>query len=104
MEQGGTIFSLLALISRNAQRFLRLLELTLILLQVTKGIDILECLNQRYGIISDTNAGIDMKALENLKRGMNAPFIELVGFDQVNQQQADFSKLRAIDLSKTDLR
>ena len=45
-----------------------------------------------------------MKALENLKRGMNAPFIELVGFDQVNQQQADFSKLRAIDLSKTDLR
>lgn len=72
--------------------------------KVTKGIDILECLNQRYGLISDTNAGIDMKALENLKRGMNAPFIELVGFDQVNQQQADFSKLRAIDLSKTDLR
>ena len=54
--------------------------------------------------MSDTNAGVDMDELENLKRGMNAPFIELVGFERVNQEQADFSKLRAIDLSKTDLR
>ena len=73
-------------------------------LQVTKGLDILECLNQRYGFVSDTNAGVDMSELENLKRGMNAPFIELVGFEKVNQQQAEFSKLRAVDLSKTDLR
>ena len=54
--------------------------------------------------MSDTNAGVDMNELENLKRGMNAPFIELVGFERVNKEQAEFSKLRAIDLSKTDLR
>ena len=45
-----------------------------------------------------------MNEVDNLKREMNAPFIELVGFERVNEQQAEFSKLRAVDLSRTDLR
>ena len=45
-----------------------------------------------------------MNEVDNLKREMNAPFIELVGFDRVNAQQADFSRLRAVDLSASDLR
>jgi len=45
-----------------------------------------------------------MNEVDNLKRTMNAPFVELVGFDRVNEQQSDFSKLRAVDLSQTDLR
>ena len=73
-------------------------------MQVTGGIDLEECLNERYGAVSGSNAGVDMSEVANLKREMNAPFIELVGFDRVNEQQADFSKLRAVDLSKTDLR
>lgn len=72
--------------------------------KVTGGIDLDECLNKRYGVVSGSNAGVDMNEIHNLKREMNAPFIELVGFDRVNEQQAVFSKLRAVDLSKTDLR
>ena len=45
-----------------------------------------------------------MNEVDSLKRELNAPFIELVGFDRVNEQQAEFSKLRAVDLSKTELR
>ena len=73
-------------------------------MQVIGGIDLEECLSERYGAVSGSNAGVDMSDVANLKREMNAPFIELVGFDRVNEQQADFSKLRAVDLSKTDLR
>ena len=61
-------------------------------------------MNRRYGAASGANAGVDLNEVENLKRDMNAPFIELVGFDRVNAQQADFSKLRAVGLSATDLR
>ena len=61
-------------------------------------------MNRRYGAISGSNAGVDLNELNNLKREMNAPFIELVGFDRVNAQQADFSNLRAVDLAGSDLR
>ena len=72
--------------------------------KVTRGLDLHECLDKRYGAVSDTNVGVDMNEVDNLKRTMNAPFVELVGFDRVNEQQSDFSKLRAVDLSQTDLR
>ena len=72
--------------------------------KVTRGFDLHECLDKRYGAVSDTNVGVDMNEVDNLKRTMNAPFVELVGFDRVNEQQSDFSKLRAVDLSQTDLR
>ena len=73
-------------------------------MQVTGGTDLEDCLNERYGAVSGSSAGVDLNEVNNLKREMNAPFIELVGFDRVNEQQAEFSKLRAVDLSKMDLR
>ena len=66
--------------------------------------DLYECVNKRYGAVDGSNAGVDLNEVDNLKREMNAPFIELVGFDRVNAQQADFSRLRSVDLSASDLR
>ena len=63
-----------------------------------------ECVRHRYGAVPGSSAGVDLNEVDSLKRGMNAPFVELVGFDRVNAQQADFSKLITVDLTGTDVR
>ncbi|XP_047109126.1 tubulin-specific chaperone E [Schistocerca piceifrons] len=61
------------------------------------GVSCPEAIRERYGEVKgDETAGIDRKGLELLQKEINARFLEVVGFDKVNRQQSDFSKLQVV--------
>lgn len=61
------------------------------------GISCPAAIRERYGEVKgDETAGIDRKGLELLQKEINARFLEVVGFDKVNRQQSDFSKLQVV--------
>lgn len=65
--------------------------------KISRGVPILQAIDERYGgAIDDPNVGIDQEELERLKREMNAPFLEMVGFDKVQQTQRDFRRLQVV--------
>eukprot|EP00094_Tigriopus_californicus_P004608 TCALIF_04438-PA protein Name:"Similar to TBCE Tubulin-specific chaperone E (Pongo abelii)" AED:0.07 eAED:0.07 QI:119/0.4/0.16/1/0.6/0.66/6/0/917 len=65
--------------------------------KIARGVPILQAIDERYGgAIDDPNIGINQDELERLKREMNAPFLELVGFDKVQQTQRDFRRLQVV--------
>jgi len=50
----------------------------------------------RYGLIDDELAGIDRDEVSTLRKEMNAPFLELVGFSKVNKKQSKFDQLKIV--------
>lgn len=50
----------------------------------------------RYGLIDDELAGIDRDEVSNLRKEINAPFLELVGFSKVNKKQSKFDQLKIV--------
>lgn len=50
----------------------------------------------RYGLVDDELAGIDRDEVTSLKKEINAPFLELVGFSKVNKKQSKFDQLKII--------
>lgn len=50
----------------------------------------------RYGLINDELAGINRDEISNLRKEINAPFLELVGFSKVNKKQSKFDELKII--------
>ena len=50
----------------------------------------------RYG--QDFEDTIDVEGLREVQKSMNAPLLELVGFDKVSKKQREFHKLRVISV------
>lgn len=50
----------------------------------------------RYGLIDDELAGIDRDEVSSLKKEINAPFLEMVGFSKVNRKQSKFDELKIV--------
>ena len=48
----------------------------------------------RYGGSADA----DPELLENIRRDINAPFLQLVGFEKVGLAQSNYSKLKTISV------
>jgi len=60
------------------------------------GISCPKAIEIRYGLINDELAGINRDEIFNLKKEINAPFLELVGFSKVNKKQSKFDELKII--------
>lgn len=50
----------------------------------------------RYGLITDELAGINKDEVSSLRKEINAPFLELVGFSKVNKKQSKFDELKIV--------
>lgn len=50
----------------------------------------------RYGLIDDELAGIDRDEVSSLRKEINAPFLEFVGFSKVNKKQSKFNELKIV--------
>ncbi|XP_008544109.1 tubulin-specific chaperone E [Microplitis demolitor] len=66
--------------------------------KVKTGISCPESIRRRYGLVDDELAGVDRDKLSSLKREINAPFLEMVGFSKVNKKQSAFDQLTVICL------
>ncbi|KYN44335.1 Tubulin-specific chaperone E [Trachymyrmex septentrionalis] len=60
------------------------------------GISCPQAIKMRYGLIDDELAGIDRDEVSTLRKEMNAPFLELVGFSKVNKKQSKFDQLKIV--------
>ncbi|KAL6265270.1 tubulin-specific chaperone E [Pogonomyrmex barbatus] len=58
------------------------------------GISCPQAIEMRYGLIDDELAGIDRGEVSSLRKEINAPFLELVGFSEVNKKQSKFDELK----------
>ncbi len=62
------------------------------------GVSLGRAVRERYGEVAGETAGVDEEVLSGLRKEINAPFLEVVGFDRVNRQQSDFTRLRVVSL------
>ena len=53
-------------------------------------------ISARYG--QDFEDTIDVEGLREVQKSMNAPLLELVGFDKLSKRQREFHKLRVISV------
>lgn len=60
------------------------------------GISCPQAIEMRYGLIDDELAGIDREEVSSLRKEINAPFLELVGFSKVNKKQSKFDQLKIV--------
>lgn len=60
------------------------------------GISCSQAIKMRYGLVDDELAGIDRDEVSSLRKEINAPFLELVGFSKVNKKQSKFDQLKII--------
>ena len=54
------------------------------------------CIPSRYG--QDFEDTIDVQGLREVQKSMNAPLLELVGFEKLSERQREFHKLRVISV------
>ncbi|KAL7293924.1 hypothetical protein TKK_0012654 [Trichogramma kaykai] len=57
-----------------------------------------EVIKSRYGFVDDELAGIDRDTIASVQKSFNAPFVEMVGFSEVNRKQSTFDQLRVVCL------
>lgn len=62
--------------------------------KISSGVTFEAALEDRYGGSADA----DPELIENIRRDINAPFLQLVGFEKVNQAQSNFCQLRTISV------
>ncbi|KAJ8678996.1 hypothetical protein QAD02_014783 [Eretmocerus hayati] len=62
------------------------------------GVSCPEAIRIRYGLIDDELAGIDKDTIASIRKTLNAPFVEMVGFQKVNRKQSKFDQLEIICL------
>ncbi|EZA50346.1 hypothetical protein DMN91_003520 [Ooceraea biroi] len=60
------------------------------------GISCPKAIEMRYGLINDEFAGINRDEISSLRKEINAPFLELVGFSKVNRKQSKFDELKIV--------
>ena len=58
------------------------------------GVTFENSIEDRYGGSADA----DPELLENIRRDINAPFLQLVGFEKVGLTQSNYSKLKTISV------
>ncbi|XP_063995172.1 tubulin-specific chaperone E [Diachasmimorpha longicaudata] len=66
--------------------------------KVKSGISCVEAIKNRYGYIDDELAGVDRENISNLRKEINAPFLEMVGFSKVNRKQSNFDQLSIVSV------
>ncbi|XP_072755413.1 tubulin-specific chaperone E-like [Anoplolepis gracilipes] len=64
--------------------------------KVKFGISCPLAIKMRYGLIDDELAGIDREEVSSLRKEINAPFLDLVGFSKVNKKQSKFDQLKIV--------
>ncbi|XP_034940135.1 tubulin-specific chaperone E [Chelonus insularis] len=64
--------------------------------KVKTGVSCPESIKNRYGLIDDELAGVEPENVTSLKKEINAPFLEMVGFSKVNKKQSTFNKLKIV--------
>ncbi len=62
--------------------------------KISGGVSFEIAVEDRYG----SSADADPDLIEDVRRDINAPFLELVGFDKVNKAQSNFSQLKTISV------
>ena len=62
--------------------------------KISTGVTFEKSIEDRYG----GSAEADPEVLENIRRDINAPFLQLVGFDKVNETQSNYDKLKTISV------
>lgn len=62
--------------------------------KISVGVTFEAALEDRYGGSADA----DPEVIENIRRDINAPFLQLVGFEKVNQAQSNFCQLKTISV------
>ena len=62
--------------------------------KISKGLTFEESVEDRYG----TGQKISEENLEEIRREINAPFLQLVGFEKVEKTQSNFSQLKTISV------
>ena len=67
------------------------------------GIGLIEAVKERYGV-AQGEVQIDPQNVTALQREINAPFLEMVGFDKVNKIQGNFKNLKFISLKKMGIK
>ncbi|XP_071641418.1 tubulin-specific chaperone E-like isoform X1 [Temnothorax longispinosus] len=60
------------------------------------GISCPQAIKMRYGLIDDELAGVDRDEVSSLRKEINAPFLEFVGFSKVNKKQSKFDELKIV--------
>ena len=71
--------------------------------KISGGVALGRAVRERYGAVEGANAGVEEDVLTGLRKEINAPFLEVVGFDKVNRQQSDFSRLRVVSVRATSV-
>ncbi|KAL6439102.1 hypothetical protein ACFW04_003814 [Cataglyphis niger] len=64
--------------------------------KVKFGISCPQAIKMRYGLIDDELAGIDRDEVLSLRKEINAPFLDFVGFSKVNKKQSKFDQLKIV--------
>lgn len=62
--------------------------------KISSGISFEKSIEERYGGSADA----DPEEIESIRRDINAPFVELVGFDKVHQDQSNYALLKTISV------
>ena len=62
--------------------------------KISKGVSLENAVEDRYG----SSPEADPEEIERLRRDINAPFLQLVGFEKVNETQSDYAKLKTISV------
>lgn len=66
--------------------------------KVKTGISCPDSIRNRYGLVNDDLAGVDRDNIASLKAKINAPFLEMVGFEKINKKQSTFNQLKIVAL------
>ncbi|KAF7993113.1 hypothetical protein HCN44_005894 [Aphidius gifuensis] len=64
--------------------------------KINTGISCPTAIKNRYGFIDDELAGVDKDNITSLRKEINAPFLEMVGFSKVNKKQSTFDRLKIV--------
>ena len=62
--------------------------------KISPGVTFRDAVEDRYGSTPDA----DPDLLESIRKDINAPFVQLVGFDKVNRTQSNFAELTTISV------
>lgn len=64
--------------------------------KIRTGVSCPSAIKNRYGLIDDELAGVDRDNITSLRKEINAPFLEMVGFSKVNKKQSTFDRLKIV--------
>ncbi|CAH2002582.1 unnamed protein product [Acanthoscelides obtectus] len=67
--------------------------------KVTFGQSLIQAIKSRYGCVEDdTTAKLNEQTMLKFQQDINAPFLQLVGFDKVADKQRDFNSLQVVSV------